>query len=74
MQNYIPISLIISNTNKKFKNRQNIYFIYCYNWQEDDLEKFVEELDAEPIYKSKQNAIRKDERYIVYKLYDKKGE
>ena len=71
MQNYVPIGSIISNINKKFENQEDIYFIYCYNWKEEDLKKFVEELKAKPIYTSEKNAIRTDEIYTIFKLYDK---
>ena len=71
MQNYVPIGSIILNINKKFENQEDIYFIYCYNWKEEDLKKFVEELKAKPIYTSEKNAIRTDEIYTIFKLYDK---
>lgn len=71
MQNYIPIDLIISNINKKFENQEDIYFIYCYNWNEENLKIFIEELQAKPIFESKGNVIRLDEKYIIFKLYDK---
>lgn len=71
MQNYIPISLIISNINKSFEKEENLYFIYCYNWEEEDLKEFIKEFEAKPIYTSKNNPIKADEIYTIFRLYDK---
>ena len=48
-----------------------MYFIYCYNWDECDLEYFVQETNAVELFRSKTDIIRSDEKYIIYKLYAK---
>lgn len=54
---------------KKFMNKDNIYFIYCYNWTEEGLQYFIDNTNATEIFRSGINSIQKDEKYIIYKLY-----
>ncbi len=56
--------------NNNFVNKDNIYFIYSYNWSEDLLEYFLNITNATEIFRSEVNPIRTDEKYIIYKLYD----
>lgn len=69
-QNKVPIEVILNNTNNKFKNDDDIYFIYCYNWSDDDLEYFIRNTYAVEIFRSEMNPLRESEKYVIYKLYN----
>lgn len=66
----VPIDEVLNNTNKKFKDKNDIYFIYCYNWDNKSLEYFITNTNAIEIFRSETNTIKMDEKYIVYKLYN----
>lgn len=69
-QNDVPIEIVLENINNKFKDKENIYFIYCYNWDKEKLQEFLTYTNALEIFKSNENLIRRDEKYIIYKLYN----
>lgn len=69
-QNNVPIEDIIENINKRFEKKENLYFIYCFNWEEEKIEDFITKTNAVEVFKSNQELIRGDERYIIYKLYN----
>lgn len=55
---------------KEFIDKDNIYFIYCYNWTEEGLQYFIEATSAKELFRSETQSIQKDEKYILYKLYN----
>ncbi len=63
------IEEILEMIDNDFTNKDNIYFIYCYNWNEEFLNNFLEVTDAEEIYRTGEDPIKSDEKYIIYKLY-----
>lgn len=67
----VPIENIVKNIIIKYKDNEEMYFIYCYNWDEYNLEYFVQETNAVELFRSKTDIIRSDEKYIIYKLYAK---
>ena len=69
-QNNVPIETTIRNVNNRFKDKENIYFIYCYNWNEESLNEFLNNTNAIQIFTSNTDLIRQDEKYIIYKLYN----
>lgn len=55
---------------EKFNDKNNIYFIYCYNWTEEGLQWFIDGTSAEELFRTEAESIQKDEKYILYKLYN----
>ncbi len=57
---------------EKFSHQENVYFIYCYDWEEEGLEFFLEETSAKEIFATDTNSLSGDENYVIYQLYCKK--
>ena len=61
-----------SRIEETFKETDNIYFLYCNNWNDEAIAKFKEVTSAEEIYTIENKPIKQEETYTIYKFNNKK--